>query len=84
MLNGEGQANGGRTPDLRRRIKIAAASRDETVKEWIERAILRELREEEVDEYVPPSGPKPEGLREGAPKLRSGATASEAVVEDRR
>ncbi len=71
-------------PDLRRRIKIAAASRDETVKEWIERAILRELREEEVDEYVPPSGPKPEGLREGAPKLRSGATASEAVVEDRR
>ncbi len=71
-------------PDLRRRIKIAAASRDETVKEWIERAILRELREEEGDEYVPPSGPKPEGLREGAPKLRSGATASEAVVEDRR
>ncbi len=71
-------------PDLRRRIKISAASRDETVKEWIERAILRELREEEGDEYVPPSGPKPEGLREGAPKLRSGATASEAVVEDRR
>ncbi len=71
-------------PDLRRRIKIAAASRDETVKEWIERAILRELREEEGDEYVSPSGPKPEGLREGAPKLRSGATASEAVVEDRR
>ena len=71
-------------PDLRRRIKIAAASRDETVKEWIERAILRELREGGGDEYVPPSGPKPEGLREGAPKLRSGATASEAVIEDRR
>ena len=71
-------------PDLRRQIKIAAASRDETVKEWIERAILRELREEEGDEYVPPSGTKPEGLREGAPKLRSGATASEAVIEDRR
>ena len=70
-------------PDLRRRIRIAA-SRDETVKEWVERAILRELREEEGDEYVLPAGPKPEGLREGAPKLGSGARVSEAVAEDRR
>lgn len=71
-------------PDLRRRVRIAAASRDETVKEWIERAILRELRVEEGQEYIPPSGPKPRGLREGAPKLRNGASVSEAVIEDRR
>ena len=71
-------------PDLRRRVRIAAASRDETVKEWIERAILRELHVEEGQEYIPPSGPKPEGLREGAPKLRNGASVSEAVIEDRR
>lgn len=72
------------TPDLKRRVRMAAASRDETVKVWVERALLRELREEEDQEYIPPSGTKPEGLREGAPRLRRGASASEAVIEERR
>lgn len=30
-------------PDLRRRVKMVAASRDQSVKEWIEGAIKREL-----------------------------------------
>ena len=30
-------------PELRRRIRIAVASRDETIKDFLERAILREL-----------------------------------------
>lgn len=80
-------------PELRRRIKIAAASRDETVRDWIERAILRELGEgngegrvyEEEPEFYPAEGPKPRGLPDGeAPKPRSGRSVADAVIEDRR
>lgn len=35
------------------------------------------------DEWIPSSGGKPKGRREGAPRLAPGA-ASEAVIEDRR
>jgi hypothetical protein len=73
-------------PELRRRVKIAAASKDQPIREWIVGAIRHELENEvEEDELIlPPAGVKPQGLREGAPKLRSGATLSEAVIEDRR
>ena len=33
-------------PDLRRHVKIAAASKDQSVKEWLEDAIRRELERE--------------------------------------
>ena len=79
-------------PELRRRIKIAAATRDETVRDWIERAILRELEEgsggqiyEEEPEVYPSEGPKPKGLPDGeAPRARSGRSVADAVIEDRR
>lgn len=80
-------------PELRRRIKISAASKDESLREWVHRAILRELEEErlgEADELdggeeliMPPAGAKPVGRRVGAPRVRGG-TVSDAVIEDRR
>lgn len=36
-------------PDLRRRLRVAVASNDETIKDFIERAILRELEHEHND-----------------------------------
>jgi hypothetical protein len=73
-------------PGLRRRVKIAAASRDQSIREWLVSAIRHELQNdaEEEREFYPSEGGKPKGLREGAPKLGSGATLSEAVIEDRR
>jgi hypothetical protein len=77
-------------PQLRRRIRIAVGSRDETIKDFLERAILRELGDlddlelGEEQAYHPPEGPKPADMYEGAPKLRSERTVAEAVIEDRR
>lgn len=80
-------------PELRRRVKIAAASRDQSIREWILGAIHHELKtddeaeheeQHEEQELYPSEGGKPEGLRDGAPKLGSGTTLSEAVIEDRR
>jgi hypothetical protein len=75
-------------PELRRRIRIAVASRDETIKDFLERAILRELADLELDaeqEYYPPEDPKPAaGVGEGALESRSERTVAEAVIEDRR
>lgn len=71
-------------PELRRRVKIAAASRDQSIREWILAAIRHELESEEEQELYPSEGGKPRGLREGAPRLGGGATLSEAVTEDRR
>lgn len=73
-------------PELRRRVKIAAAVRDQSIREWILGAIRHELEndDEEEQEFYPSEGGKPRGLREGAPKLESGNTLSEAVIEDRR
>ena len=34
-------------PELRRRVRIAAASKDQSVKEWIEEVLRRELGREE-------------------------------------
>jgi len=75
--------------ELRRRVRIAAASSDRTVSEWIEGAVRRELeREAEIDseeeqEYYPSEGGKPTGL-EDAPRPKSGRTVADAVIEDRR
>lgn len=82
-------------PELRRRIRVAAAVRDESLKEWIERALLRELEEEaggeatapesaEVRDYYPATGPRPGGREGRRPRPKSGRGVSEAVVEDRR
>lgn len=54
-------------PDLKRRVRIAAASRDETLKDWVERALLRELREEEDQGHIPLPGLGPDDAREGVP-----------------
>lgn len=79
-------------PELRRRIKVAAASRDETIKDFLGRAILRELRQgngaalrhdEEEQEFYPSKGGKPQGSK-NPPSPRSGRTVADAVIEDRR
>lgn len=36
-------------PELRRRVRMAAASRDQTVKEWLEAVLERELRRTNED-----------------------------------
>lgn len=36
-------------PELRRRVKVAAASGDRSVSEWIEEAVRRELEREEAE-----------------------------------
>jgi hypothetical protein len=75
-------------PELRRRIRVAVASRDETIKDFLERAILRELADLELDgeqKYYPPKSPKSAaGVGEGAPESRSERMVGEAVIEDRR
>lgn len=80
-------------PELRRRIKMSATARDESLREWVHRAILRELEVEdseapnggtqEEQEYYPSRGGKPRGS-EHPPRSRSGRTVAEAVIEDRR
>lgn len=36
-------------PELRRRVRVAAASRDQSVKEWLEDVLRRELRRTDED-----------------------------------
>jgi hypothetical protein len=75
-------------PELRRRVKLSAAARDESVREWVQRAILRELEAEELEGgeemILPPTGVKPRGSRSPARPKGGGNPVSEAVVEDRR
>lgn len=72
-------------PELRRRIKLSATARDESLREWVYRALLRELdREEEEQEYYPSEGGKPRGSRNPARPRGGGNPVSEAVIEDRR
>ena len=81
-------------PELRRRIKLSATAKDESLREWVHRAILRELETEagearnegiinEERGYYPSRGGKPRGS-EHPPRPRSGRTVAEAVIEDRR
>ncbi len=79
--------------ELRRRIKMSATAKDESLREWVHRAILRELEaegsgnggaHEEEQEYYPSRGGKPRGS-EHPPRPRGGGNpVSEAVIEDRR
>lgn len=72
-------------PELRRRIKISAAARDETVKDFLERAILNELDNgnSEDDLYVPPKYVKPRGSENPIKPKGGGNPMSDAVIEDR-
>lgn len=82
-------------PELRRRIKMSATAKDESLREWVHRAILRELEEEgragEADWLgggeeltLPPEGVKPRGSRSPVKPRGGGNPVSEAVIEDRR
>jgi len=78
-------------PELRRRIKLSATARDESVREWVQRAILRELEAQEPGDpggegemILPPAGAKPRGSRNPARPKGGGNPVSEAVIEDRR
>ncbi len=70
--------------ELRRRVKIAAATRDLSIRDWLVGAIRHELLAgDEGQEHYPAEGPKPTGL-EDAPRPKSGHTVADAVIEDRR
>ena len=60
-LSGGGRARA-RSP---RRVKIAAASKDQPIREWIVGAIRHELENggEEEELVLPPAGVKPRGSR---------------------
>lgn len=79
--------------ELRRRIKLSATARDESLREWVHRAILRELEaessgnggtHEEEQEYYPSEGGKPRGSKNPPRPKGGGNPVSEAVIEDRR
>lgn len=74
--------------ELRRQIEIAAASRDETVDEWIERVIEHELlrlyqASGDVEIVRAEPGRKPLGLSD-PPRLVGEGTLADMVIEDRR
>lgn len=74
--------------ELRRQIEIAAASNDETVGEWVERVIVRELSRthhppEDVEITMAEPGRKPLGLSD-PPRLEGEGTLADMVIEDRR
>jgi hypothetical protein len=71
-------------PELRRRVKLAATSRDQTIREWIVNAICHELEGEDEDGLIKgQERTKPLGLK-NPPRPRSGRSVSDAVIEDRR
>lgn len=74
--------------ELRRQIEIAAASRDESVDEWVARVIMRELSRlhhasEDVEIIQAEPGRKPLGLSD-PPRLEGEGTLADMVIEDRR
>jgi hypothetical protein len=74
--------------ELRRQIETAAASSDQSVDEWIERVIERELSRTrhasgEVEIITAESGQKPLGLSD-PPRLAGEGTLADMVIEDRR
>lgn len=79
--------------ELRRRIKLSATARDESLREWVRRAILRELEaegsgnggtHEQEQEYHPSRGGKPRGGEHPSQPRDGGNPVSGAVIEDRR
>lgn len=72
-------------PELRRRVKIAAANKDQSIKEWIQGAILHELEYDGEEELtLPPAGVKPRGAKDPPKPKGGGNPISQAVIEDRR
>lgn len=70
-------------PELRRRVKHAATSKDQSVRQWVINAIRSELEEEDGDDLIKGSKRvKPLGLK-NPPKPRSGRSVADAVIEDR-
>jgi hypothetical protein len=72
-------------PELRRQVKIAAASSDTSVSQWVEDAIRRELdggARYENGITWPAPGAKPRGSMNPI-KLRGGGLMSDAMLEDR-
>lgn len=70
-------------PELRRRVKLAATSKDQSVRQWIVNAIQRELEDDDGDDIIKGEKRiKPLGMKH-PPKPRSGRSVADAVVEDR-
>ena len=71
-------------PELRRRVKLAATSRDQTIRQWIVTAIQFALENEHDNDVIKGrKRTKPLGLK-NPPKPRSGRSVADAVIEDRR
>jgi uncharacterized protein (DUF1778 family) len=58
-------------PELRRRIKIAAAMRDESLRQWVHRAVLRELEAEKSEAGQVVRDPDGRGVTESAAGMRT-------------
>lgn len=78
--------------ELRLRITVAAAVQDESRKEWVERALLREFEEkagmrvplnEGIPDYYPAVVAKPGGGEGRQPRPSGGCTVADAIIEDR-
>lgn len=69
-------------PELRRRVKLAATSKDQSVRQWVVDAIQHELDNDDDLWIMPANGAKPRGIA-NPPKPRSGRLVSDAIVEDR-
>lgn len=69
-------------PELRRRVKLTATSRDHAIRQWIVAVIRHEL-ESEGDGIMPESGAKPRDSKHPS-RPRRGRLVSNAVIEDRR
>lgn len=71
-------------PEMRRKVKLAATSKDQTIRQWVVNAIRHELEgDDDVDELIRGSKrKKPLGLK-NPPKPRSGRSVADAVIEDR-
>ncbi len=70
-------------PEVRRRVKLAATNKDQTIRQWIVDAIRHELEGEDEDFIKGATREKPLGLK-NPPRPRSGRNVADAVIEDRR
>lgn len=71
-------------PELSLRVKIAAANRDQSIREWIVGAIHHELENSDEELIMPPKGMKPRGSKNPPRPKGGGNPVSDAVIEDRR
>lgn len=70
-------------PELRRRVKLAATSKAQSVRQWVINAIRSELDGEDDEWITPPLGVKPRG-NPNPPRPKSGRSVADAIIEDRR